>query len=87
MSRDVVVSDVQWKRITSSTGWRGRPFRDDRRVIEGIICRYRVGTPWRDVPHSFGGIASVAMPVAAAPSVMTTKTTMDATPLSEDSTR
>lgn len=32
----------------------GRPFRDDRRVIEGIIWRYRVGAPWRDVSRSFG---------------------------------
>jgi len=23
-------------------------------VVEGIIWRYRVGTPWRDVPRSFG---------------------------------
>jgi len=32
----------------------GRPFRDDRRVIEGIIYRYRCGLPWRDVPSEFG---------------------------------
>ena len=58
MSRTAVLTDAQWARIEplmpSSDGQRGRPFRDDRRVIEGIIWRYRVGTPWRDVPGSFG---------------------------------
>jgi len=28
--------------------------RNDRRVVEGIIWRYRVGAPWRDVPREFG---------------------------------
>lgn len=32
----------------------GRPFRNNRQVIEGIIYRYRVGVPWRDVPTDFG---------------------------------
>ena len=58
MNRDAVLSDAQWQRISpllpSSAGRRGRPFRDDHRVVEGIIWRYRVGTPWRDVPRSFG---------------------------------
>lgn len=29
----------------SSAGRRGRPFRDNRRVVEGTICRYRCGLP------------------------------------------
>ena len=32
----------------------GRPFQDHRRVMEGIIYRYRTGIPWRDLPESFG---------------------------------
>ena len=40
--------------LPSSAGRRGRPFRDDRRVVEGIIFRFRTGSPWRDVPHEFG---------------------------------
>lgn len=32
----------------------GRPFRDHRLIIEGIIWRYRTGTPWRDLPAEFG---------------------------------
>lgn len=40
--------------LPSSAGRAGRPFRDDRRVVEGIIYRYRCGLPWRDVPAAFG---------------------------------
>lgn len=40
--------------LPSSAGRRGRPFRDDRRVVEGIIYRYRCGIAWRDVPAEFG---------------------------------
>ena len=58
MSRSCVLTDVQWARIEplmpSSDGQRGRPFRDHRQVVEGIIYRFRSGTPWRDPPASFG---------------------------------
>jgi len=40
--------------LPSSEGRRGRPFRDDRRVVEGIIYRFRCGIPWRDMPAEFG---------------------------------
>lgn len=32
----------------------GRPFRDHRPVIEGIIYRYRTGIALRDLPECFG---------------------------------
>ena len=58
MSRTSVLTDGQWARIQpllpSSDGRRGRPFRDDRRVVEGIIYRYRCGIAWRDLPAVFG---------------------------------
>lgn len=58
MSRTSVLTDGQWSQIQpllpSSAGRRGRPFRDDRRVVEGIIYRYRCGIAWRDVPAEFG---------------------------------
>src|SRR6218665_464578 len=58
MSRSVVLTDAQWVRIESlppsSVGRRGRPFRDDRRVVEGIIFRFRTGSPWRGVAPQFG---------------------------------
>ena len=58
MSRSVVLDDAQWARIEplmpSSQGQRGRPFRDHRQVIEGIVYRFRTGIAWRDLPESFG---------------------------------
>lgn len=58
MSRTALLSDAQWARIEplmpSSDGSRGRPFRDHREVVEGIIYRFRTGTAWRDLPSSFG---------------------------------
>ncbi|MBC3192209.1 transposase [Pseudonocardia sp. C8] len=53
-----VLTDAQWARLApllpSSAGRRGRQFRDDRRVVEGILYRFRNGLPWRDVPAGFG---------------------------------
>ena len=53
-----MLSDSQWARVEpllpSSVGQRGRPFRDHRQVVEGIIYRFRSGIPWRDLPVSFG---------------------------------
>lgn len=58
MSRERELTDGQWERIEplmpSSVGQRGRPFRDHRQVVEGIIYRLRTGIAWRDLPESFG---------------------------------
>lgn len=40
--------------MPSSSGQRGRPFRDHRQVVEGIVYRLRTGIAWRDLPESFG---------------------------------
>lgn len=40
--------------LPSNTGRRGRPFRDNRLIVEGIIYRYRTGIPWRDLPERYG---------------------------------
>ena len=40
--------------MPSSDGQRGRPFRDHRVIVEGIIFRFRAGVPWRDLPSEFG---------------------------------
>ncbi len=41
MSREALLTDAQWARIEplmpSSEGQRGRPFREHRQVLEGII--------------------------------------------------
>ena len=58
MSRTAVLSDAQWERMSellpSSKGLVGRPFRDHRQVVEGIVYRYRTGIAWRDLPEEFG---------------------------------
>ena len=58
-SRGQSLSDAQWKRIEpllpSNVGRRGHPFGPSRRVVEGIIYRYRTGIPWRDLPREVFG--------------------------------
>lgn len=55
MSRRAVLTDAQWEWISaalpSSEGCVGRPFRDHRQVVEGIVDRYRTGVAWRDLPE------------------------------------
>ena len=40
--------------LPSTQGRRGGRYRDSRQVIEGIIWRFRTGSPWRDVPERYG---------------------------------
>src|SRR4028119_303928 len=58
MARSAVLSGADWARLEpllpSSAGVRGRPFRDHRQVLEGIVFRYRTGCAWRDLPAEFG---------------------------------
>ncbi len=53
------LTDAQWEQIEpllpSSLGRRGHPFWDNRKVVEGIIYRYRTGIPWRDLPREHFG--------------------------------
>lgn len=57
MARRRELSDVQWERLAPlmpRVSGRSRPWRNHRQVVEGIIFRYRTGTPWRDLPERFG---------------------------------
>jgi transposase len=51
--------DSEWARIEpllpSNAGKRGHPFAENRRVVEGIVYRYRTGMPWRDLPREVFG--------------------------------
>lgn len=52
------LSDEQWARLRPllpppPTG-RGRPRRDDRLIVDGILWRLATGVPWRDLPQRFG---------------------------------
>jgi transposase len=57
-SRFTQFTNAQWERVEpllpSNEGRKGRPFSDNRRVVEGIIYRYRTGIPWRDLPDRYG---------------------------------
>jgi transposase len=38
---------------------RGRPPRDHRRVLEGVVWIARTSSPWRDLPPEYGNWSSV----------------------------
>ena len=63
MLRDGVISDELWDVLESvmplDAGRRGRPWNDHRTTLEGIIWRFRTGSPWRDLPETFGPYQSV----------------------------
>ena len=48
------LTDEQWARLAPllppAKPARGRPTRDLRRLVEGIVCWMRAGLPWRDLP-------------------------------------
>ena len=58
MSRSALLTDAAWERIEplmpSSAGRPGRPWRDHRQAVEGIIYRFRTGIAWRDLPAEYG---------------------------------
>jgi len=50
------LTDEQWKKIEpllpQSSG-RGRPWADNRRVLEGILWVLKTGARWRDLPPEY----------------------------------
>jgi transposase len=52
------LSDEHWKilgpLLEEQKCPSGKPLRDTRQVVDGIIYRYRAGIPWRDLPADFG---------------------------------
>lgn len=64
MLRTDAISDDLWALIEpvmpATSGRPGRPWNDHRRTLEGIIWRFRTGSPWRDLPEHFGAWQSVA---------------------------
>jgi transposase len=58
MDRESLLDDAQWELIEPllppQRSGKGRPMRDHRQVVEGVIYRYRCGIAWRDLPGSFG---------------------------------
>ncbi len=58
VNREALLEDEQWtlieSRLPPQRPRTGRPMRDHRQVVEGVIYRYRCGQAWRDLPESFG---------------------------------
>lgn len=58
------LTDEQWKRLAPllppQRPKMGRPPKDHRTVVEGIVWILRTGAPWRDLPECFGKWQTVA---------------------------
>ncbi|MFJ6038008.1 IS5 family transposase [Streptomyces ardesiacus] len=51
------LADAAWERIEPllpQLDGRGRPWRDHRQVVNGVLWRLRTGAPWRDLPERYG---------------------------------
>lgn len=59
------LTDEQWERLQpllppQKPPNRGRPGKDQRTIINGILWIDKTGAPWRDLPERFGPWQSVA---------------------------
>src|SRR5512136_1243926 len=59
-----ILTDAQWKRIEPllpqrKLRKRGRPPKDNRRAVEGMLWILKTGARWRDLPKDLGVRASV----------------------------
>lgn len=61
MIRRHELSDTEWEfvRPLLPASLRGRKRLDDRRVLNGIVWKFRTGTAWRDVPERYGPWATL----------------------------
>lgn len=57
------LTDEQWERIAhhfpANGRRRGRPWRDHRRVVDGILWVLCSGAAWRDLPGRYGPFQTV----------------------------
>ena len=58
-----VLTDAQWAKMEplclGKPGDPGRSGKDNRRFVEAVLWIARTGSPWRDLPSSFGHWNSV----------------------------
>jgi transposase len=58
------LTDVQWERLRPllppQKAWTGRPAKDHRLILNGILWIDRTGAPWRDLPERYGPWQTVA---------------------------
>ncbi len=58
----LLLSDARWDWIEDAflePAATGRPRRDPRRIVDGILWVLRTGSPWRDLPEEFGSWQTV----------------------------
>jgi transposase len=52
------LTDEEWALLEpllpTQTPRRSRPWKDHRTVVNGVLWRTRTGSPWRDLPESYG---------------------------------
>jgi transposase len=52
------LTDEEWALLEpllpAQTPRRSRPWKDHRTVVNGVLWRTRTGSPWRDLPASYG---------------------------------
>lgn len=55
------LSDAEWALLEPllPRSVMGRPRLDDRRVLNGILWKFRTGVAWRDVPERYGSWRSL----------------------------
>jgi len=58
------LTNEQWERLRwllpLQRARRGRPAKDHRRIINGMVWMLRTGAPWRDLPDEYGPWQTVA---------------------------
>ena len=59
MLRRYELTDEEWNRIVpllppENTGKQGRPRKDNRIILNGMVWLARSGAPWRDLPERYG---------------------------------
>ena len=58
-----VLTDAMWARVEPLLPDKatnpGVPAADNRLFVEAMLCRFRMGSPWRDLPERFGSWNSV----------------------------
>ena len=58
------LTDAQWERLRPllppQKAWTGRPAKDHRLVLNGILWIDRTGAPWRDLPEHYGPWQTIA---------------------------
>lgn len=61
--RDHELTDDQWAvlapHLPPQRAATGRPAKDHRPMVEGVLWRLRTGAPWRDLPDRYGPWQSV----------------------------